>query len=1220
MNDNFSRSNTNAFWQIFLFEIKYRIKRPDIYIYFFGFFAFSFLSFAMGEVPAPDHVHINTAVVITKFFVITSIFMMIVTAAVMGIPLYRDLEYNTHEYYLSYPITKNEYFWGRFFGSFLFVIIIASSLVWGSILGTYLGPRFGWVDQSKIGAFRASNYIHPFFVFLLPNIFLTGSIFFGLVAHARNIKVVYSAGLILYTGYMIALFTFQNSQSTKACFFLDPFGFAPLNVIQRYLSVDDQNNSLIHVNGLMLWNRLIWSVIGLAILAVTYYRFSFIRFFAGRSDKNAARLKIEKQPGLLKIPLVFTSFKKGYNRNIITNLSKIEFLSIVRDPFFRLIFGIGIFFLGFIFWIGLRTYNVHDLPRTAMILRLYYFNFTFFTFVILLFYTGEAVHREKTTRFAIINDSLPPADRIFYGSKLIALLALSFIMASIPMIIGIVVQIAKGYFEFNLPIYLVSSYAIFFPLFVLMMVFSFAVHVLVNNKFAGHAVGLTLWSAISFFESTHRFDYKLLLYGRVPDFTFSDMDGIGPSFTSINWFNLYWFFAGGLLVILASVFYYRGTIVSFMERCRLAMHRVDRNTKIITAILIGGFFATGAYNYYNVSYLNTWLTRKEHTLRTVAFERNLKQYEHDPLPTIVGLKYFTDIFPDKRKVQSTSLVTIVNETDRAITRLLLDGDNLSSFEIKYNGENVPFTCPLIYPRAKFSFFKNANDTSMYRLYSFSHALRVGDTAVIEVQTVQQPRGFTNGYSFVGVIHNGVATIPLPGMGYDDDEELDNNDERKKYGLPIKNLDDSKQDPELSNRLLVSDAPAGLINFEATISTSGDQIALSPGKMDRQWKENGRNYFHYTTANRIYPEFPILSAKYSLLRDSVRLVSGKNIGIELYYHQPQNANINRMIAGLKNGLSYCSKNFGKYQSDKLVLAESSVYTSNASVFENLVSISERFAWNASFTDTSQFDYCYFYASYYAAQQWWIYQAAPSHLRSSNTISAGLPKYSALQVYENKVGRERMRNYWNGEIDWYLFWHQYHYEKENNLLNANRDWLWDTKASIAFNGIRDFIGEDSLNAALKEFHDEYAFRNKPPYAGVNDLYRIIKKHVPDSLQYFLTDSWERITVYNNKFIDAKLIQLENNGGYKVRVKLHGAKTYTDSLGNDIAAPTMNDLIDIGIYGSEKPGEHSNILYLKKHRIKAGDQEIEIVVREKPVSVFIDPYHFLIDDNKFNNEFNF
>ena len=112
-----------GFLEIFRFEINYRLKRPDTYLYFISFFLIVTLSFANGAVPENDLVFVNSPIVLLKFFSVFSLFMMVVTAAIMGAPLYRDLEYSTHEYYLAYPISQNGYFWGRFLGSFLFVYI-----------------------------------------------------------------------------------------------------------------------------------------------------------------------------------------------------------------------------------------------------------------------------------------------------------------------------------------------------------------------------------------------------------------------------------------------------------------------------------------------------------------------------------------------------------------------------------------------------------------------------------------------------------------------------------------------------------------------------------------------------------------------------------------------------------------------------------------------------------------------------------------------------------------------------------------------------------------------------------------------------------------------------------------------------------------------------------------------------------------------------------------
>ncbi len=103
-----------------------------------------------------------------------------------------------------------------------------------------------------------------------------------------------------------------------------------------------------------------------------------------------------------------------------------------------------------------------------------------------------------------------------------------------------------------------------------------------------------------------------------------------------------------------------------------------------------------------------------------------------------------------------------------------------------------------------------------------------------------------------------------------------------------------------------------------------------------------------------------------------------------------------------------------------------------------------------------------------------------------------------LYNSRVGIGHMKDFFKGETEWYITSHRYAFEKENPLLYSNRYWVWETKGALVMFGLKDLIGEDSLNIALREFHDAYAFKNNAPFAGANDLYRIIKKHVPDSLQ--------------------------------------------------------------------------------------------------------------------------
>jgi hypothetical protein len=155
---------------------------------------------------------------------------------------------------------------------------------------------------------------------------------------------------------------------------------------------------------------------------------------------------------------------------------------------------------------------------------------------------------------------------------------------------------------------------------------------------------------------------------------------------------------------------------------------------------------------------------------------------------------------------------------------------------------------------------------------------------------------------------------------------------------------------------------------------------------------------------------------------------------------------------------------------------------------------------------------------------------------------------------------------------------------------------------------------MNAALRDFKNAYAFKTQPPFAGANDLYRYLQKHVPDSLQYFLTDTWQKITLYDNKMTSLRSTPTGNKDEYKVTLSFEANKVWIDNKGNDIIAKNMNDYIDIGIFGANtinKEGRsETNPLYLHKYKLSEGQHTITVVVKGKPVYGGIDPFAKLID----------
>ena len=1207
------------FWKIFFFEVQNRLRRPAVYLYFLAVLLFTVFSFSTGSLPVQEKEHINSPYLIALWCSGITMLMMLVSSSIMGTPLYRDIEYNTKDYYLTYPITKPGYFWGRFLGSFVFMVLIGSGILFGVFIGSKLGPIMGHTDAKQYGPNNLSYYLQPFLTIALPNMLFTASLFFGLVAITRNVKVIYSGGILLFLGYFLSVFFLNNTNNQTVINLSDPFALNGIRLQTNMSNSIQQNTTLISITGTFLLNRIIWSGVGLAIVIFTYIRFDFEKFFSGKRDKSAID-PISAKAKRKELIKVKTSFTGNYNRKTLVNLAKVELLNIITDNYFWIILISGLGFLGFIFWMGQNYNGVPDFPRTVMLMDMFNDGFIFFIFFIIVFYTGETLHRDRITRYSFINDSLPPPNWVINGSKLITLLLLGFGLSLIPMLTGVVIQIAKGYYNFNMPVYLTYVFTLVLPQLLEMVVFAYTVHVVINEKFVAHGIAIFFWIALFFLRSTGIFNYNLWLYSYTPWYSISDMNGFGHMLKPVYWFNFYWLLCAGLLIIVSALFYYRGITTSFKERLQLLAERFNNKTRLAAALLLLAFLAVGGYNYYNVSYLNSFTTSGENDDRAVLYEKTLKHFATLPLPKITRVKLFVELYPDKQQQFVKAFLTLVNKTNQPISKMLLDGDELTDYSIKMNGEAMPFTSPLIYKRAMLSWFSPQNDTAAYRLYQFKTPLAPGDSAKLEVNSSVTYKGFGNGSFGDRLIKNGAFfTGGLPELGYDDDDEVGSAYVRRKNRLPEKSDEEIAQNDPAGISTLKAGAASDLLSWDITVGTSGDQTAISSGELKGQWKQNGRNYFHYVQDKPgMYVPIVALSARYAIAHDSVQL--DHKVAISIYYNPAHGTNVNRFMAAYKDGLQYYSKAYGTYPFKDIRLAEGSVYSPRMGSFSNFDTYAEYFSWNANFNDPNQTDYCYFITSQLLAQQWWRFQVAPNSTVGSLDIAEGLSLYSALVMMEKKVGKDNMKWIIQDQLWPYIAIRRRMEEKEHPLAKANEWFEWGGKAAVAMYDLRDLMGEDSVNSALRDFKNAYTFKNKPPYAGSNDLYRYLQKHTPDSLQYFLTDTWQRITLYDNKVTGFTAVPTGKNNQYKVTLNVTVGKVYIDDQKNDVPAKQMNDYIDVGVFAADTKNRDGrgqvNALYLKKYKLTYGNHTITTIVTGKPVRAGIDPYGKLIDRNVNDN----
>jgi hypothetical protein len=407
--------------------------------------------------------------------------------------------------------------------------------------------------------------------------------------------------------------------------------------------------------------------------------------------------------------------------------------------------------------------------------------------------------------------------------------------------------------------------------------------------------------------------------------------------------------------------------------------------------------------------------------------------------------------------------------------------------------------------------------------------------------------------------------------------------------------------------------ADLIDFEAVVSTIPSQIAVAPGYLQKDTIINGRRYFHYIQDTPIQSFFTFVSAEYEVLEDEATLPDGQKVAIEIFHHPSHTYNLDRFLQSYKDGLTYFSETYGNFQFRQMRLLEFPRYAGFAQSFPNTVPFSESFGWVADFSDPNDFDYVYYVTAHELAHQWWAHQITPNNTRGSNLISEALAEFSALILTERRYGKDNMKRFLKNELDNYLRGRSNEGKKENVFINCNRPYQWYNKGSLILYGLRDLIGEQAMDSALYKFNRDLGLREEPPFPGSSDLYRYLKEATPDSLQYYLEDTWNKITLYDNRAESVEAKKL-SDGEYEITLKVQSQKRYADETGMESDATYEADYIDIGVFAADDTDENGrtrvNPLYLEKHLIKPGESTIRIRVKGEPEKAGIDPYNKLID----------
>jgi ABC-2 type transport system permease protein len=1190
------------FTAVLRFELAFRRRHPPLWIFTGVCFAFSFLAMAirdgMGLFGGTGAVAINAPAALQVMMLVFCLLLgLVITTAFVASAVNRDHEFGIQGLFFATPLRKGPYVLGRFCGAMLAAWFMISGLAFGALLASLMP----WHDPERVVPLTLTPYIYSLGVFLFPNLLFVGAISFSIATLTRRLMFSYVALLGLYVIYIVSGNYMSDLDNDFIAAVSDPFGLRTYGYARRYWTPAELNTIAAPFTPEILINRAIWTSLALAILGFTLWRYRMVLPSAG-GKAESERDATAPDRGTDRALPSSVGLRHDWRGNLaaLAVQCRVEVRALIRSvPFIVImLFGIGNM-IGVSFG-SLERGGTTTLPVTHIMLNVIQGGMSVFMLIVLVFYAGELVHRERKYRINELFDTLPIPNWVPLVAKLSAMLVGMLVLLFVAALTTVSFQLGKGYTNLELGLYLRDLVLFQVHVWVVLSVAAVVAQVLVDHKFLGYGAMALLFASQAALVGLD-FEHNLYNFAAYPGVVYSDMNGYGHFVLGTVAFTIYWSAVSLLLVLIAELFWVRGTDNPMKLRMRAARARLTRGRAAAIILTSLVWLGSGGYIFYNTNILNRYLPSDEQEELQARYEREYKQYEGLPQPRITAVDVDAEIYPYERRVEVRGKLHLVNKHEVAISSL-----HVTSFDPQIE------VVALEIPGATLESF---DEDLGYRIFTLASPMQPGDGFDITYHYRKHLRGFGNSSNDDSIVANGTffnSFSYMPHFGYSDQLELSDPNDRRKHDLPerlrMPKIDDAAA---RANNYISSDSD--WVDFAATVSTAADQIAVAPGYLTKEWSEGDRRYFRYEMDSPILNFWSILSARYEVRRDEWRPPGGGDpVAIEIFYHHVHDYNVDKMITSIKESLDYFTVEFSPYQHKQVRILEFPQYASFAQSFPNTIPYSESIGFIADASAEEDIDFVFYVTSHEVAHQWWAHQVIGANVQGATLMSESLAQYSALMVMKRHFGPNKLPKFLEYEMNGYLRGRSGEAIEELPLLrNENQQYIHYQKASVVFYALQEYIGEAALNRALRDYIAQVGFQ-EPPYTISLELYEHLKRATPDKYRYLLEDMFEKITLYDNRALTATVHE-RDDGKFELTLELQVRKLYADGKGAETPAETLADWVEVGAYVEREDDEgemNDEPIYLELHQFTDEETSVTIVLDERPVRAGVDPRHLLID----------
>jgi ABC-type transport system involved in multi-copper enzyme maturation permease subunit len=424
------------------------------------------------------------------------------TAVLMADPVSRDFRYGIDPLIFSKPISRAEYLLGKFFGNF-FVLVCGQS--------AFVVAWFVLQGASKTGVttqhFKIVPYIKHFLVFVVISHLLLAAFYFAVGVLTRNAKIVYGLGVAFYPVYIVYQTVILSSLPRYWKLSLDPLLMNRGNVHDRTRTVEWMNQVVVVYDTDLIVNRVVMIVLTAIVLTIVYRYFTIAERPAKAADFSVLNLTAgaggfyydPPEPSLAE------EFEHSAHEKVV--LPSVARATVgVRAQLQQLIAALGVevrlllserslvAILPLATFLSIFEVAFYNIPADISHSAAYATNTAKLLLLLLIgitvFYTGEAMHRDREVRMEPVLWSMPTPNYVLLLSKFLTTLLLAVSLLTLVGLAAMAIQLLRAQTPVDISAYLIIYSVVLLPTIVFVTAVSIAFHVLLRNKLFAYMVSI----------------------------------------------------------------------------------------------------------------------------------------------------------------------------------------------------------------------------------------------------------------------------------------------------------------------------------------------------------------------------------------------------------------------------------------------------------------------------------------------------------------------------------------------------------------------------------------------------------------------------------------------------------------------------------------------------------------------------------------------------------